>query len=216
LSACRLPRAGIADARGGGRLQLPVPGPKERMAMSLLQLRKLVVQLEETHREAGRAVDPPTRKVSVAAVITNPYAGRYVEDLSPLYDLGAEVAALLAARGVAALGVAPDDVVAYGKGAIIGTAGEIEHAAALLHPKFGAPVRKAVGKGDDIIPSTKKLGGPGSVIVMPVTNKNRIWNFDDMDAAEITIPDAPHADEVVVVLVLAVGGRPLHRTAPVK
>jgi hypothetical protein len=184
--------------------------------MSLLQVRKWVVQFEEIEREAGRAVSPPARKVTVAAVITNPYAGRYVEDLSPLYDLGAEVAALLAARGVAALGVAPDDVTAYGKGAIVGTAGEIEHAAALLHPKFGAPVRKAVGKGDDIIPSTKKLGGPGSVIVMPVTNKNRIWNFDDMDAAEITIPDAPHADEVVVALVLAVGGRPLHRIAPVK
>lgn len=184
--------------------------------MSLMQVRKLVVQLEEIQREAGREVSPPTRKVTVAAVIANPYAGRYVDDLAPLYDLGAEVAALLAARGVAALGVAPDDVTAYGKGAIVGTAGEIEHAAALLHPKFGAPVRKAVGKGDDIIPSTKKLGGPGSVIVMPVTNKNRIWNFDDMDAAEITIPDAPHADEVVVALVLAVGGRPLHRIAPVK
>ena len=184
--------------------------------MSLLQVRKLVIQLEETQREAGRAVSPPARKVTVAVVIANPYAGRYVEDLSPLYDLGAEVATLLAARGVAALGVAPDDVTAYGKGAIVGTDGEIEHAAALLHPKFGAPVRQAVGKGDDIIPSTKKLGGPGSVIVMPVTNKNRIWNFDDMDAAEITIPDAPHADEIVVALALAVGGRPLHRVQPLK
>jgi len=184
--------------------------------MSMLQLRKLVVQLEEIHREAGRPIDPPTRKVTVAAVIANPYAGRYVEDLAPLYELGAEVAALLAARGVAALDVVPDEVTAYGKGAIVGTAGEIEHAAALLHPRFGAPVRKAVFKGADIIPSTKKLGGPGSVIVMPVTNKNSIWNFDDMDAAEITIPDSPHADEVVVALVLAVGGRPLHRIQPVK
>jgi hypothetical protein len=183
---------------------------------SLLQLRKLVIQLEEIHTEMGRAVAPPARKVTVAAVIANPYAGRYVEDLAPLYELGAEAAALLAERAVAALGVAPDDVTAYGKGAIVGTAGEIEHAAALLHPRFGAPVRKAVHKGDDIIPSTKKLGGPGSTIVMPVTNKNRIWNFDDMDAAEITIPDAPHADEVVVALVLAVGGRPLHRIQPLK
>ena len=184
--------------------------------MSLLQLRKMVVQLEEIHREAGRAVDPPTRKATVAAVITNPYAGRYVEDLSPLYELGAEVAALLAERAVGALDVSPDEVTAYGKGAIVGTAGEIEHAAALLHPKFGAPVRKAVHKGEDIIPSTKKLGPPGATIVMPVTNKNRIWTFDDMDAAEITIPDAPHADEIVLALVLAVGGRPLHRVQPVK
>ncbi|MES2936847.1 MAG: amino acid synthesis family protein [Pseudomonadota bacterium] len=186
--------------------------------MSMLQLRKLVVQLEETSSEMGRPVDPPARKVTVAAVIRNPYAGRYVEDLQPLYALGAEVAALIAARGVEVLGlsgIAPDAVTAYGKGAIVGTDGEIEHAAALLHPTFGAPVRKAVGKGDDIIPSTKKIGAPGATIVMPVTNKNRIWNFDDMDSAELTIPDAPRADEVVVAVVLAVGGRPLHRIQPV-
>jgi hypothetical protein len=184
--------------------------------MARLQVRKFVTQIEDIQREAGREVNPPARKATVAAVIDNPYAGRYEADLSPLYRLGAEVAELLAARAVAALGIAPDDVTAYGKGAIVGTAGEIEHAAALLHPMFGAPVRKAVGKGDDIIPSTKKMGGPGSVLVLPVTNKNRIWNFDDMDAAEITIPDAPHANEVVVVLTLAVGGRPLHRIQPMK
>jgi len=187
--------------------------------MSLLKLRKLVVQLEETASEMGRAVNPPARKVTVAAVIHNPFAGRYVEDLSPLYALGAEVAALIARRGVEVLGlssIAADDVTSYGKGAIVGTDGEIEHAAALLHPMFGAPVRKAVGKGDDIIPSTKKVAAPGATIVMPVTNKNRIWNFDDMDAAELTIADAPRADEVVVAVVLAVGGRPLHRVQPVK
>uniref|UniRef100_UPI00333E7D76 amino acid synthesis family protein n=1 Tax=Methylibium sp. TaxID=2067992 RepID=UPI00333E7D76 len=97
--------------------------------MSLLQVRKLVVQLEETHAEMGRTVSPPSRKVTVAAVIKNPYAGRYVEDLAPLYDLGAEVGDLIARRGVQALGVAPDEVQAYGKGAIVGLDGEIEHAA---------------------------------------------------------------------------------------
>jgi len=184
-----------------------------------MQLRKMVVQLEETSSEMGREVDPPARKVTVAAVIKNPFAGRYVEDLTPLYGLGAEVAEAIARRGVQVLGlagIAPEEVTSYGKGAIVGTDGEIEHAAALLHPAFGAPVRKAVGKGDDIIPSTKKVGPPGAALVMPVTNKNRIWNFDDMDAAELTIPDAPRADEVVVALVLAVGGRPLHRIRPLK
>lgn len=179
--------------------------------MSLRQLRKLVVQLEETHTEMGRPVDPPSRKVTVAAVIKNPCAGRYVEDLAPLYDLGAEVGDLIARRGVQALGVAPDEVQAYGKGAIVGLDGEIEHAAAILHPKFGAPVRRAVHKGDDIIPGTKKMGGPGSLIVMPVTNKNSIWSFDDMDGAEIAIADAPRPDEMLIALVLAIGGRPLHR-----
>ena len=187
--------------------------------MSLLQWRKMVVQLEETVAEMGREVTPPARKVTVGVVIKNPYAGRFVEDLTPLYGLGAEVAELIARRGVQVLGlagIAPEEVTSYGKGAIVGTDGEIEHAAALLHPAFGAPVRKAVGKGDDIIPSTKKVGPPGATIVMPVTNKNRIWNFDDMDAAELTIPDAPRPDEVVVAVVLAVGGRPLHRVRPLK
>ena len=184
--------------------------------MLKLQIRKIVIQIEETCLEMGREVSPPSRKVTVAAVITNPYAGQYVEDLSQLYTLGAEIGGLLAQRGVAALGVAPDDGQSYGKGALVGTAGELEPAAALIHPSFGAPVRAAVHEGKDIIPSTKKMGGPGAVIVMPVTNKNRIWNFDDMDAAEIVIPDAPHANEVVVALVLGIGGRPLHRIGPAK
>lgn len=180
--------------------------------MSLLHLRKTVIQLEEIHEEMGKSPRTPCRKVTVAAVIKNPFAGKYIEDLEPLYDLGAEIGGMLAKKGVEALGVQPDEVESYGKGAIVGLNGEIEHAAALLHPRFGAPVRKAVGKGDDIIPSTKKMGAPGATIVMPVTNKNRIWEFDDMDAAEITIPDAPRDDEVVVILILAIGGRPLART----
>ena len=180
--------------------------------MSLLHLRKTVIQLEEIHEEMGKSPRTTCRKVTVAAVITNPFAGKYIEDLEPLYDLGAELGGMLAKKGVEALGVQPDEVESYGKGAIVGLNGEIEHAAALLHPRFGAPVRKAVGKGDDIIPSTKKMGAPGATIVMPVTNKNRIWEFDDMDAAEITIPDAPRDDEIVVALILAIGGRPLART----
>ncbi len=179
--------------------------------MSLVDVRKLVMQVEETRRELDREVDPPVTKVVAAAVIRNPYAGRYVEDLSPLYELGAEIAELLAERAVQALGVEPGAVEAYGKGAIVGVDGELEHAAAILHPRFGAPVRAAVERGDSIIPSTKKMGGPGSSIVMPLTNKNDIWSFDHMDAAETALPDAPRSDEILVCLALAVGGRPLHR-----
>ncbi|NNE62925.1 MAG: amino acid synthesis family protein [Gammaproteobacteria bacterium] len=180
--------------------------------MSLLDLRKIVVQLEETHKEMEKSVSPCTRKVTVAAVIKNPYAGRYIEDLEPLYDLGKEIGGLLAERGVQALGVNPDEVEAYGKGAIIGLDGEIEHAAAVMHPRFGGPVRAAVDHGDDIIPSTKKVAGPGSVLLMPITQKDSIWSFDHMDAAEITIADAPKNDEMVIAVALATGGRPLHRT----
>ncbi len=176
-----------------------------------MEIRKVVVAVEETLAAGGRRIDVPTRKAVASVVIANPFAGRYVEDVAPLVDLGAEVAAVLAERAMAALG--PDAVVtAYGKGAIVGLDGELEHAAAILHPKFGAPVRAAVGGGPSIIPSTKLVGGPGTLLAMPIVNRDDIWSFDEMDAATVQIPDAPRADEIVVSLVLAVGGRPGART----
>ena len=176
------------------------------------KIRRIVIQIEEIHNEIGKKVDPPARKATVAAIIKNPYAGKYVENLEPLYDLGAEIGGLLAQKAVVAMDVEPAAIVSYGKGAIVGLDGEIEHAAAILHPRFGKPVREAVEKGDDIIPSTKKTGGPGSVLVMPLTNKNSIWSFDHMDATEISLPDAPREDEIVVALAVADSGRPLART----
>lgn len=160
----------------------------------------------------GQPITPPQRKVAVAAIVQNPFADTYVEDLEPLYDLGRDLSGYLAERGVEALGVVPDDITAYGKGAIIGVNGEIEHAAAVLHPRFGAPVRAAVDHGNDIITSTKKVGGPGALIVVPLTNKDSIWEFDDMDGIEISMPDGPKPDEMVVIVSLAIGGRPLART----
>lgn len=177
-----------------------------------LSIRKIVVQLEETQIEFGKVVDPASRKVTVAAVINNPYAGSYNDDLSPLYNVGAEVAAILTERALSALGAGPDNIESYGKAAIIGTDGELEHAAALIHPKFGAPVRSAV-EGKEIIPSTKKIGAPGAAITFPLTGKNSIWSLDDMDSTEIVIPDAPRANEAVVILGLAIGGRPLKRVS---
>jgi hypothetical protein len=176
-----------------------------------VEIRKLVVQVEETHASGGRAVSPPTRKVVAAIVVRNPLAGRFVEDLGELESLGAELASVLAARAVAALGPGAS-ASAYGKGAIVGLDGELEHAAAILHPRFGAPVRAAVGGGPAIIPSTKKLGTAGAPLTMPLTNRDDIWSFDEMDAAEIVLPDAPAADEVVICLALATGGRPHART----
>jgi hypothetical protein len=175
------------------------------------EIRKIMIQIEECHKQMDKAIEPPTRKATAAAVIENPYAGKYVEDLEPLYDLGAEIGGVLARKAVEALGVAPGDITSYGKGAIVGLNGELEHAAALIHPRFGKPVREAVEKGDDIIPSTKKMGGPGSVLLMPVSNKDNIWSMDHMDAAEIAIPDAPGPNEMVVAVVVADSGRPLAR-----
>ena len=177
------------------------------------QIRRVIVQVDEIHHEMGKKIAPPARKAIAAAAILNPFVGKYVADLEPLYDLGAEIGGYLARRAVKALGVKPGQIQSYSKGAIVGTDGEIEHAAAVLHPRFGKPVREAVEKGDDIIPSTKKMGGPGSSITMPITNKDSIWSFDHMDGAEICIPDAPHPDEIVVAVVVADHGRPLARVS---
>ncbi len=184
---------------------------KKDEAVREADIRKIVIQIDEVLKEMGKPVSGK-RKVTVAAAIKNPYAGEFHEDLEPLYDLGKNIGGLLAQRGVEALGVEPNEVTSYGKAAIVGTDGEIEHTAAILHPRFGAPVRAAVGMGDDIIPGTKKIGGPGSVAVVPLTNKNNIWVFDDMDSTEISVPDAPHADEILVIVALGIGGRPLART----
>jgi hypothetical protein len=176
-----------------------------------LTIRKIVTQCEETLLVMGREVPAPNRKAVAAAVFRNPWAGEYIEDLTPMYELGARISGLLVQRAIAALDVPPEQVTSYGKGAIVGTNGDLEHSAALLHPQFGGPIREHIGGGKAIIPGTKKIGGPGSAITMPLTNRDDIWVFDDMDAAEIAIPDAPGPDEILVAVCLGAGGRPLHR-----
>jgi hypothetical protein len=177
-----------------------------------MQIRKFVTTCEDTLAEADRPTGRIVRKAVASAVIANPYAGKWVEDLSVLETWGAELSGQLAERAVAALGVAAADVTAYGKAAIVGTDGELEHAAALLHPRFGAPVRAVVEHGADIIPSTKKVAGPGATITAPLLHKDDRWQFDQMDAIDVCISDAPHADEIVVSVALSVGGRPHART----
>ena len=176
-----------------------------------LEIRKVVSVVETTHLEMARPVNGLRRKVAAGVVFTNPFAGQYVDDLGPLVDLGAELGQVLIDEALAVLGCPADEVSGYGKAAVVGTNGEIEHAAALIHPKFGAPIRAALGRGPAIIPSTKLLGGPGTRIVAPITNCSDIWVFDDMDAIAFSIDDAPRPDEILAVLALSVGGRPLHR-----
>ncbi len=175
-------------------------------------VRVIMAAVHETRLEAGSPVDPPTVVATAALAVRNPLAGRgRVDDLSELEALGRDAAELLAERAVAALesvGLGAGDVRGYGKGAIVGTDGDREHTAAVLHPRFGAPLRAAVDGGADIIPGTKKVAGPGASITMPIGNKDDRWVFDDMDAVDVVIPDAPHPDELVIALALSVGGRP--------
>jgi len=175
-------------------------------------VRIIVAGVQQTLSEAGAAVDPPTTIATAAIAVHNPLAGRgRVDDLEELETLGRDAGALLVERALAVLlsvGLGQADVRGYGKGAIVGIDGDREHTAAVLHPRFGAPVRAAVGGGADIIPGTKKVAGPGAIITMPIGNKDDRWVFDDMDAIDIAIVDAPRPDELVIALALSAGGRP--------
>ncbi len=174
-------------------------------------IRKIVVVVDETLTEMGRSVDPPIRRAAALAVIANPFAGRYVEDLSALVALGEELGSLLVERALAALGIVGRAVESYGKAALVGEDGELEHAAALLHPKMGAPVRKALGGGAALIPSSKKRGGPGAVLDIPLGHKDAAFVRSHFDGMEVRINDAPRAGEIAVAVALTTGGRPLPR-----
>ncbi len=179
--------------------------------MSMLNLRNLLTIIEETLTEGGREVSGDFRKAATLAVITNPFAGEFVEDLTALFDVGSELGALLGARAVAALGTDSAPVQSYGKAAIVGSAGDLEHGAAILHPRLGKPFRTAVGGGEAIIPSTIKRGGPGTAIDVPLHAKDDVWRFANFDAMEVRVTDAPAADEIVVALVITNCGRPHER-----
>ena len=174
-------------------------------------VRKLVVQVDETRREMGRDVNPPTRRALAMAVIANPYAGRYAENLDELITIGEQLGGLLGERCVQALGITPAQAQSYGKAAIVGEAGELEHAAAILHPKLGAPLRKAVEKGAALVPSAKKQGGVGSAVDVPLGHKDAAFVRSHFDAIEARISDAPRANEIVVAVAVTDSGRPLPR-----
>ena len=163
-----------------------------------------------------RLISPPTRRAAAVAVVENPYAGKYVEDLSELMAIGEELGELLTARAVAALGIPGAEVQSYGKAAAVGENGELEHAAAILHPKLGAPVRKALGKGAALIPSSKKRGGLGVVLDIPLGHKDAAFVRSHFDGMEVRINDAPRAGEIMVALAVTSGGRPLPRVGGLK
>lgn len=175
------------------------------------RIRKLIVHVDETLIEMGRDIKPPVRKALAMAVIDNPYAGRYSENLDELIAIGEELGGLLGERCVQALGIEPGAAGSYGKAAIVGEAGELEHAAAILHPKLGAPLRKAVEKGAALVPSSKKRGGLGTAIDVPLGHKDAAFVRSHFDAMEARVGDAPRPNEIVVAVVVTDGGRPLPR-----
>ncbi|NNJ77162.1 MAG: amino acid synthesis family protein [Anderseniella sp.] len=179
--------------------------------MSSAKIRKIAVFVDEIHIEQGRQIAPPTRRACAVAVIDNPFAGRFVEDLSDLMQVGEELGGKLGERAVAALGIAPADAESYGKAALVAENGELEHAAAILHPKLGAPLRKAVEKGAALVPSSKKRGGMGTVLDVPLGHKDAAYVRSHFDGMEVRISDAPRANEILVAVAVTDSGRPLPR-----
>jgi Amino acid synthesis len=175
------------------------------------KIRKIVTLVEETRSEMGKPVSPPTRRAAAAAVIENPFAGKYVEDLTELVEIGEELGTLLTERAVAALGIAGPSAESYGKAAAVGENGELEHAAALLHPKLGTTVRTVLGKGAALIPSSKKRGGPGVALDIPLGHKDAAFVRSHFDGMEIRVNDAPRANEILVAIAVTDSGRPLPR-----
>ncbi|MEP2029694.1 MAG: amino acid synthesis family protein [Paracoccaceae bacterium] len=176
-----------------------------------MKIRKIVTTVEETHIEMGKAIAPATRRAASTAVIENPFAGIYEDNLEVLMDYGAQLGDLLGKKCVEALGVSPQEIESYGKAAMVGENGELEHAAAILHPKLGAPLRKSVEKGAALVPSSKKMGSMGQPLDVPLGHKDAAYVRSHFDGMEVRINDAPRANEIMVSISLTDSGRPLPR-----
>lgn len=173
-----------------------------------MEIRKTVLTRETIYAEGGRKSGRPINRAVAIAVIENPCAGRFVEDLSALFDMGGELGERLMPDLVKLLG---GSAVAYSKAAIVGVQGEIEHGHALVHPKLGKPMRAAIGGGAAVVCSNVKVGPPGTALDMPFANKDNIWSFDDFSTLTICVADAPLPHEIVVAMGISDGGRPFPR-----
>lgn len=174
--------------------------------MSEVVIRKRLIQVEDIFHEGGTPAKQPLRRGAVLCVIRNPFAGRYVEDIAGFMDDLTPLGVTMAGSLVKALGGDAKAIQGYGKGAIVGAAGELEHGA-LWHVPGGYAMREILGDAKAIVPSAKKVGGPGTRLDVPVTHINASYVRSHFDAMEIGIPDAPRADEILLALVMTTGAR---------
>jgi hypothetical protein len=214
----KIERSAIAAGKPPPQDQTPTQTGflKEAEEVHFMEVRRYLTIVEEIWEEGGRKLDPPGKRAAAVAVIKNPYAGLTIEDLTPLIDIGEQLGGILGKMAVDALGIKPEAAENYGKAAIVGEAGEREHAAAILHPKLGTPFRNAVGGGKSLIPSAKKVGGMGTEIDVPLNYKDAAFVRSHFDAMTVRVPDAPKADEIVVALVVTNCGRPHPRIGGLK
>jgi hypothetical protein len=169
-----------------------------------MDIRKIIFHHEVVYAEAGRAAPQPITRVAGIAMVANPYAGKHVDDLSALFDLGGALGERLMGDVVARLA---RPAVSYGKAALVGALGDFEHGGACIHPKLGKPMRAAVGGGKAVIPANVKVGPPGSPIDVPLGHKDEPWSFDHFDTLSLCIADSPRPGEIMVVMAVADGGR---------
>lgn len=173
-----------------------------------MDFRKIQFVRETIYADGHYTAADPVHRVAALAVFRNPCAGRFVEDLTPLFDIGGAAGDRLAGEACRLLG-AP--AMSYGKAALVGVAGDMEHGGAAIHPKLGRPMREAVGGGAAIIPSNVKVGVPGTAIDVPLGHKDEVWSFDHFDTMTVAMPDGPRPEEILLVMAFATAGRPLPR-----
>lgn len=171
-------------------------------------IRKTVLIKEIVEADGVGEPCRPITRVAALAVIKNPFAGQFVEDLSPLFDFGGQLGEQLMGEAVGMLGGPP---VSYGKAAIVGVAGDLEHGGAMIHPKLGKPMRAAVGGGKALIPSNAKVAAAGVPIDMPLGHKDEAWSFDHFDTMTVMVADAPRPDEILMCMAVSDGPRPRPR-----
>ena len=170
----------------------------------MLNIRKIVVTRETVFSELGAAGERPIARAVGLAVIANPFAGRYADDLRPLFEAGAALGERLMPELNRLL---ERPAVSYGKGALVGVAGETEHGGACIHPMLGKPMRAALGGGQAVIPSNVKVAAAGTSLDVPLGHKDDPWSFEHFDTITVAIADAPRPDEIVVAIAIADGGR---------
>ncbi|HET7849328.1 MAG TPA: amino acid synthesis family protein [Pseudolabrys sp.] len=175
-----------------------------------MDIRRVLIIKDTIDFEGGLPAAGSVTRIAACAVIANPLAGAAMDDLTLLVPYGAELGEKLTRE---ALGLLKRPVRSYGKGAIVGTSGDIEHAAAIIHPRMGKPMRDAIGGGQAIIPSNVKVAAAGASIDVPLGHKDDVWSFDEIDTMTVMVPGAPRPDEIVVVVAVGDAGRPRPRVS---
>lgn len=174
----------------------------------MIEARRIIITKERIQFENGRQLPQPITRIAGLAVVTNTFAGKFSDDISALFEVGGKIGEQLSSELTAELKY---PVVSYGKAAIVGAAGEMEHGGACIHPMLGKPMRAAIGGGEAVIPSNVKIGAAGTAIDVPLGHKDNAWSFDHFDTMTVAAPDGPRPDEIVIILAFADGGRPVPR-----